>query len=358
MQVFGSPGRYYQGKDLVQRLDELSAYLGNKAALVTDQKVAGFLTSPVQTALAKRGATVSAYTFDGELTQDLVDQLATQVAKTAHDFVIAAGGGKGVDAGKAVAHKLGLPLMTLPTAASTDSPTSKNYVLYDENHRMTGVFHMDRNPDTVLVDTSILASAPPILLKYGIGDAIAKKFEARQCAWASGRNMFGERPTATALALANACYDTLRINAEAALQCAGSGDPNPAFEATVEATILMAGLGFESGGLSIAHALTRGLPFIPGLGAAPHGFLISYGLMVQLKLERNAAAEHVDLWNWLPRVGLPRSLQDLDVPDPEGLDLDLVAEKIAAAPHMANFERKISHAELITAMKNPAPNEA
>lgn len=358
MLVFGSPGRYYQGCDLILQLDKLSAYLGNNAALVADQQVVEFLVKPVQIALAKRGAKATSYAFDGELTQALVDQLSARVAKSPHDFVIAAGGGKGLDAGKAVAHALNLPLMTMPTAASTDSPTSKNYVLYDDNHRMATVNHMDRNPDTVLVDTRILASAPPVLLKYGIGDAIAKKFEARQCAWASGRNMFGEQPTTTALALANACYDTLRINAEAALQCAGSGDPTPAFDATVEATILMAGLGFESGGLSIAHALTRGLPFIPGLGAAPHGFLVSYGLMVQLKLERKAAAEHTDLWDWLPRVGLPRSLQELGVSDPDGLDLGLVAKKISAAAHMANFERDVSNYELIAAMKNPAPEGA
>lgn len=357
MQVFGSPGRYYQGRGLVQRLDELSAYLGNKAALVTDRQVAGFLLTPMQDALAKRDATVVAYAFDGELTQALVDQLAAQVSKAKHDFVIAAGGGKGIDAGKAVAHKLGLPLMTLPTAASTDSPTSKNYVLYDDNHRMAGVFHMDRNPDTVLVDTKILSAAPPVLLRYGIGDAIAKKFEARQCTRMKGRNMFGERPTIAALALANACYDSLRKNAESALECAGSGEPTPAFEATVEATILMAGLGFESGGLSITHALTRGLPLIPGLNTAPHGFLISYGLMVQLKLERESAAEHADLWNWLPHLGLPRSLQELGVSDPVGLDLNLVAEKIEAAPHMANFEREVSRAELIAVMKNPVPKE-
>ena len=46
-----------------------------------------------------------------------------------------------IDAGKAVAHALDIPVVTIPTAASNDAPTSKNYVIYDENHRLLRVGH-------------------------------------------------------------------------------------------------------------------------------------------------------------------------------------------------------------------------
>jgi glycerol dehydrogenase len=271
------------------------------------------------------------------------------------DLVIAAGGGKGIDAGKAVAHRLNLSLVTLPTAASTDSPTSKNYVLYDDTHRMAGVFHLPRNPDSVIVDTTLLAQAPSVLLSYGLGDAIAKRFEARQCARAHGRNMFGQAPTLTALAIAEQCYAVLRRDATEALAAAGSGMPTPAFERVIEATILMAGLGFESGGLSVTHALTRGLPLIPGLEATPHGYLISYGLMVQLKLETGSDADHLDLWNWLPSLGLPRTLPDLGVQTVDECVWTVAAKAILATPHIQNFERGVSTEELIAAMKDPSP---
>jgi glycerol dehydrogenase len=220
---------------------------------------------------------------------------------------------------------------------------------------MAGVFHIDRNPDSVIVDTKILASAPAHLLAFGIGDAIAKYFEARQCARASGRNMFGHQPTESALGVAKLCYDTLRADAEAALAIAGSGVPNDAFERVVEATILMAGIGFESGGLSVTHALTRGLPGLPGLGSVPHGYLISYGLMVQLKLERDQEKLHAELYNWLPRIGLPRNLGDLTKKVATPAQWDQAAKEILAAPHMANFERKVTAEELIEVMKNTAP---
>lgn len=356
MKVFGSPARYYQGAGLLDQIGEFAEPLGTKAALVTDQYVVEIIGDRVEKSLYAKGISLTVAPFEGELTETNVGRLCAILEADKPDFIIAAGGGKGVDFGKAVAHRLNLNLMTVPTAASTDAPTSKNYVLYDEAHHMTGVFHLRRNPDTVLVDTQILASAPSILLRFGLGDAIAKRFEARQCSQVAGKNMFGHQPTITALAIAEECYAILRANAEAALNCAGSGQPTPAFENVVEATILMAGLGFESGGLSIAHALTRGLPLIPGLETAPHGFLISYGLMVQLKLETQSGKDHGELWDWLPKLGLPRNLEELGVTElPDATKWVEIAKKIQGAPHMTNFERQIENTELIAAMEDPSP---
>ncbi|WP_136443719.1 glycerol dehydrogenase [Pacificoceanicola onchidii] len=356
MNIFGSPQRYYQGPGLLDEIGELTRILGDRAVLISDVHVLGLLQDRVRASLATRSAELAAFGFEGELTAENVASLSQQAGGALPDFVIAAGGGKGVDAGKAVAHRLGLPFVTAPTAASTDSPTSKNYVLYDDNHRMAGVFHIDRNPDSVIVDTNILAQAPGHLLLFGIGDAIAKHFEARQCARAGGRNMFGHQPTQSALALAERCYQTLRNDAEAAIAAAGTGIPTPAFERVVEATVLMAGLGFENGGLSVAHALTRGLPQLSGLGSAPHGFLISYGLMVQLKLEATSSNEHADLFEWLAKIGLPRHLTDLTQDMPSGAEWAQAAQAILDAPHMANFERVVSQEELIAAMMNSAPD--
>lgn len=358
LQVYGSPQRYYQGPGLIESAGELIRFLGNSCVLVTDTVVEAMIRLRLQASLDAAGIALGAASFTGELTPAAVDRMADAARTCDAQFVIAAGGGKGIDAGKAVAHRLALPLVTMPTAASTDSPTSKNYVLYDDDHRMVGVFHLDRNPDSVIVDTAILAQAPRHLLGFGIGDALAKLFEAKQCARVQGRNMFGHQPTLAALALAQACHDTLRTDAEAALSAAGSGIPTPAFERVVEATILLAGLGFESGGLSVTHALTRGLPRLPGLGSVPHGHLIAYGLMVQLKLEVDSAATHAELYDWLPRLGLPRCLSDLTTEQPTEAHWQEAAQAILAAPHMANFERAVTADELIAAMRDTTPRYA
>src|SRR5690606_37271703 len=111
----------------------------------------------------------------------------------------------------------------------------------------------------------------------GIGDALSKAFEVRACVEAGGRNFFEARPSRTALLLADACLETLRLHGEAAVRAVIDRKPDEAVEAVVEATVLMSGLAFESGGLSIAHALTRGFTAEPAFAKALHGELVGFG---------------------------------------------------------------------------------
>ncbi|MGV8294067.1 glycerol dehydrogenase, partial [Pseudomonas aeruginosa] len=97
--------------------------------------------------------------------------------------------------------------------------------------------------------------------------------------------------------------------------------PTPAFERVVEAKILMSGLGFESGGLSIAHALTRGLPKIAGLASAPHGLQVAVGLLVQLDLEARQDGMLATLTQWYEQVGLPTTLAALGAAAPSDAEL-------------------------------------
>ena len=69
--------------------------------------------------------------------------------------------------------------------------------------------------------------------------------------------------------------------------------------------ILLSGLGFESGGLSIAHALTRGLPRIAGLATSAHGLQVALGLLVQLDLEARDDGLLAELTRWYAQVACP-----------------------------------------------------
>jgi glycerol dehydrogenase len=114
--------------------------------------------------------------------------------------------------------------------------------------------------------------------------------------------------------------------------------------------ILMAGLGFESGGLSIAHALTRGLSGVRDAKKAPHGLQVAYGLLVQLELEGNGYPE--ELLELYHATGLPLSLRDLSLSDPSNDDLRAIAEPSAKAGHIRNFGRPLTAQDLIVAMQS------
>jgi glycerol dehydrogenase len=295
--------------------------------------------------------TVVVEDFGGECTPSEVDRLALAAGSFRPDVVVAAGGGKCLDTGKALAKRLGTRMATLPTIASNDSPTSHVYVLYDADHRLLRVEKLDRNPDLVLVDLDVIASAPAHLLLAGIGDAFVKRFEVEQCVKVQGVNVFGSKPSIAALAMARACYDTLRADAAAALAAVKAHRPDDALARVVEACVLMSGLSFESGGLSIAHAMTRGLSAVKPLAAALHGYQVAYGVTVQLALERRDATFMADHAAFYRDIGLPLSLADLGLAEPTIDQLGTIADLTLAAPHMKNFERIVSRDEMVGAMR-------
>lgn len=349
MIIFGSPRRYLQGPGALARLGEEAARLGKSAVLLADAHVGGLIGQQATDSCAAAGVALRLVPFGGEITHAEVTRLVMACAGAPVEVVIAAGGGKTIDAGKMLASKLGARLVTLPTVASNDSPTSHIAVIYDENHKLVGVEKFAGNPDLVLVDTAIIAKAPAILLSAGIGDALVKKFEVGQCVGVRGSNVFGARSPLTALALANTCYDILRADAVTALAAVKSGVPDEALERVVEACVLMSGLAFESGGLSICHAMTRGLSAVKGPAEALHGLQVAYGLLVQLQLERRDAAEMADMRAFFRATGLPVSLAELGFAG-TAADRLLIAELTSAAPHMKHFERALSPAEIVAAM--------
>lgn len=350
MIIFGSPRRYIQGPDAVGRLGEEVARIGTSALLLADAHVGELVGATAEGSCRTAGVSLAREVFGGEITHDEIGRIAGAWAGKNIDVVVAAGGGKTIDTGKAVAHKLGARAITVPTVASNDSPTSHIAVVYDAAHKLVGVEKFSGNPELVLVDTAIIAKAPAILLSAGIADALVKKFEVGQCVGQNGNNMFGGKSPRTALALAEACYDILRADAVAALAAVARGTPDDALERVVEACVLMSGLAFESGGLSISHAMTRGLSAVKGPAEALHGLQVAYGLLVQLQLEGRDAAFMADMRGFYRQTGLPCSLAALDFAGNDG-DLATIAELTNAAPHMKHFTRPLTTAEIVEAMR-------
>lgn len=348
MIIFGAPRRYVQGPGAIGRIGAEIAQLGQSAILVADERVLGLIGNAVTASCAAAGVALTPVAFGGEITFTEADRLTAACAAHRPDVVIAAGGGKSIDAGKLAAERLGARLVTLPTVASNDAPTSHIIVVYDEAHRLAAV-ERTRNPDLVLVDTAIIARAPAVLFAAGIGDALVKMFEVEQCARSGGDNPFGGKSPLAARALARTCYETLREHAAGALAAVGRGAPDPALERTVEATVLMSGLAFESGGLSICHAMTRGLSATPGTVDALHGFQVAYALLVQLTLEGRDTAFMTDMRGFFRECGLPTSLAALGFTG-GAPEIATIAALTLRAPHARNFDRRLRKAELVTAM--------
>ena len=116
-----------------------------------------------------------------------------------------------------------------------------------------------------------------------------------------------------AAALSALCYRTLLNDGRAAVAAAHAGAITPAFERIVEANTLLSGLGFESGGLAVAHSVHNGLTAAPETHAYLHGEKVAFGTLVQLVLEGRDSAQVEEVMQFCHAVGLPITLQALGI---------------------------------------------
>jgi glycerol dehydrogenase len=243
---------------------------------------------------------------------DEIDRLATVARRAETDVVVGCGGGKAIDVAKGVRSHVGGSLVSFPTVASTDAPTSGLSVVYsDDGDGMRGIVH-DKRPDLVLVDTGIVARAPTRWFVSGIGDGLATKFEATATVESGGQTITGDTPTRAGVALAEECYTVLRKHANEAVEAVRDGTVTDAVEATTESIILLSGLGFENGGLAAAHAIHDGIVTTVDTDAT-HGEIVSFGLLAQLVLEGRTQGETRDIARFTRDIGLPVTLAAVGV---------------------------------------------
>jgi glycerol dehydrogenase len=350
MRVFAAPLRYVQGPGALNALAEVAEPYGPRLLVITDPVVHAMLGRRIETALTGAGLTPVFGLLRGEITYAAIDELVLDLGTHGAGGVIGIGGGKALDAAKSVALKLELPVITVPTIASNDSPASGAMAIYDDTHTLIAVDRLPQHPAAVIVDTELIAQAPVAFLRSGIGDAISKKFEAEGCWSGAGLTPVGTRPLLSGQAIADACYATIRAHAVGALRACSEDEVTDDLEAVVEAVVLMSALGFENGGLSLAHAMTRGLMAARGASMAMHGLHVGWGLLVQLVILGRSSAEVSELKGFYREIGLPVSLGELGLVEPTPEELQDIVARSLGAPHIVNLPIAVDAALLTRAI--------
>ena len=340
LKLFCAPARYVQGRDATDALGSEMLHLGleGPALLIAGATVTQELEGRWRATLGAAKIDFSIRIFGGECSQSEIDAGMHDATDRGARVIVGAGGGKCLDAARAVASALDLPVVNCPSLASSDAPCSALSVVYTESGVFDRYFFYRRNPDLVLVDTSVVARAPVRYLVSGMGDALATWFEARTVIEAQGANQLGGAPTLTAGALARLCYETLIADGLAAKTAVEARSVTPALDRIVEANTLLSGLGFESGGLAIAHSVSNGLSVAAGTHASLHGEKVAFGLLVQLIVEGRPESEIDEVVAFSRSVGLPVTLAQVGLSEHDPGLIEAIAERTIAEGETAHHE--------------------
>lgn len=363
MTIFGTiraPRELIFGAGQRGALAQVAAKLGQRALVVTDERLAGdeaFLTMMAQ--LEAAGLSVR---IDGSTLPDVPVETAVASADAARgfapDLVIGVGGGSCLDMAKCVAVLLThggrpqdyygefmvpgpvMPLIAVPTTAGTGSEATPVAVLSDSERQLkVGISSPFIIPTVSICDPDLTLTCPPSLTAIAGADALTHAIEAFTAirrdpvpGLAQDRVFVGKNATSDHFALT--AIGLLWDGLEAA--CTDGADAEARAKVMLGATT--AGLAFGVAGTAAAHAIQYP---VGALTHTAHGAgvacLMPYVMAwnapaIAPELDRIAEATGLSggpevipaIAALFGRIGIPRTLRDLGLAEDR---LDWVAEQ-------------------------------
>jgi len=283
IQVVTGPANYFSHSGALQRLGEFYSerQLSHAVWLFGERAIAA--ARPwLPDSFSLPGAKHIAY--GGHCTDPDLARLMREAGDD-RQVVIGVGGGALLDTAKALARRLGLPFVAIPTIAATCAAWTPLSVWYNASGQASHYEIFKDANHLVLVEPQILLAAPADYLLAGIGDTLAKWYEAVVLA-PEPENL----PLTVRLGIDTAATlrDVLLNQSEAALNDRARGVLSQDFRDVVDAIIagggMVGGLGERYTRIAAAHAVHNGLTILPQTAHYLHGTKVAYGILVQCVL--------------------------------------------------------------------------
>ena len=165
----------------------VSEYISGSGALaVLDNRLEGFNTPLIVTGEKSYEAFKKFYKgnrefrvakYDGTSSYEDMKRIADEYGEDV-DVVIGVGGGRVIDTAKGVASFLNKEYMTIPTVIATCAPYAPVAAVYNPDKTFREVGYFKRTAYACIADLDLLLESPKEYFVAGIGDTLAKWYEA------------------------------------------------------------------------------------------------------------------------------------------------------------------------------------
>ncbi|MBD2128450.1 iron-containing alcohol dehydrogenase family protein [Microcoleus sp. ZQ-A2] len=328
-----APAQVLRGNQALEQSGDAIARLGKRPLVVGGDSTLASLTSKLKPVLEQQQLSYSSASYTPDCSEASLSALKEAAASHQADLIIGIGGGKALDTAKLLAYQCQLPIVTIPTSGATCAAWTALSNIYSDQGAFLYDVPLNHCPDLLILDYNLIQTAPQRTLIAGIGDALAKWYEASVSSGSSPVTLI-----IAAVQQARVLRDILFQKSADALKEPGS----EAWREVVDATVLLAGVIGGLGGAQCrtvaAHAVHNGLTHIPSAHDALHGEKVAYGILVQLRLEEMlqgnqlAASARQQLLKFYAEIGLPQTLEDLGLGNITLAELRKAAE-IACNPN-------------------------
>ena len=318
--VIRGPGAWGKSLETIKQNYNSPLFIGKSA---TTENIRFELTSD----LKNSGIKISTYELSfGCCEFDL--RKAIEISNKSNcDCVIAAGGGKVLDAGKLIGDQINKPCITIPLSAATCAGWTALSNIYSPQGAFIRDKVLKRAPELLIFDHELIKEAPKRTLASGIADALAKWYEASLTSAESSDGLAQQ-----AVQMARVLRDQLFIDAKEALRDSNSDSWVRVAEGCGLTAGVIGGIGGAKCRTAAAHAFHNGLTQLPSSTLSLHGEIVGFGILVQLSLEElitgNQLAKQAknQLIPLLKSINIPTNLDELGFKEVEFNQLKEITE--------------------------------
>lgn len=322
-----APAKVLRGWGILTQAGDPIASLGSRPLVIASGRLRQQLAPTWEAIARNHSLDIRFAQFGGECSEANLAALRDQSDAHQADVILGVGGGKALDTAKLLGEQLQSSVVTIPSSAATCAAWTALSNIYSPAGAFAYDVPLEHCPELLILDYQLVQTAPPRTLVAGIGDALAKWYEASVSSGNSTQTL-----VIAAVQQARVLRDLLLQKSVSALQSPGQDD----WQEVVDGTVLMAGCIGGLGGAQCrtvaAHAIHNGLTHLPETKPMLHGEKVAYGILVQLRLEeliqgnQLARSARQQLCQFYQQVGLPMTLTDLGLAGVSLQRLQQVAE--------------------------------
>jgi len=251
-----------------------------------------------------------------------------KVKKHKSSLLLAVGGGKVIDVGKAVSSILGIPYISIPTSAANDGIASPeiSYLLKIEiTKELAPQKFKARAPIAIIADTKIISRAPRVTLIAGCGDLLAKFVAVKD--WELAYKLRGEPYSeyAASLALLSA---QLIVKRAKYIKEGLEESARIVVKALIGSGVAMSIAGSSRPASGSEHLFSHALDVLSkkyGFKAAPHGLQVGLGAIMMMWLH---GGDWERIRNTLKLLGAPTNAYELGIEPKYIIEALTIAHKI------------------------------
>ena len=307
-----SPLKVIRGEGALNQGAKTIPNISKRPILIGRSEWTKELRHSIKTEIEKEGVIVTGLDLEFDCCEIDLNRIEKIALDLNCDGVIAAGGGKVLDAGKLIANRINLPSITIPTSAATCAGWTALSNIYSCEGKFVEDKKLTSCPELLIFDHEIVRTAPPRTLASGVADGLAKWYEASLASSSSNDGMVQQ-----AVQMARVLRDQLFLNSRKAFSDPYSQEWITVAEGCALTAGLIGGIGGAKCRTAAAHPIHNGLTQLKFKQKPLHGEIVCFGILVQLALEESsegnqlAKQARLQLNHLIKDLKLPSKLEDL-----------------------------------------------